>query len=72
MKSILVDFRRSKSAILTQLKALNLDLYVFLHFLKTEIYPNQKFRAPEMVKMAFFELLHSPKMISRKIQMAEK
>ena len=38
-----------------------------LHFLKAEIYQNQKFKAPEMEKIAFFELLHSPKLISRKI-----
>ena len=36
------------------------------------VYPNQKFRAPEIAKMALFELFHCPKLISRKIWVAEK
>ena len=60
------DSRIAKSAILTHLEALNFDFYEFLHFLKAELYPNKKFSAPEIAKMAFIELLHSSKLISRK------
>ena len=43
----------------------------FLHFLKAENYSNKKFRAPKKYKMAIFELLHWPKLISRKIRVTE-
>ena len=61
------DSRSAKSAILTHLESLNFYFCEFLHFLKAEIQPNPNFRAPEMAKMAFLELLDSPKLISRKI-----
>ena len=57
------DSRSAKSAILTHLEALNFDFYEFLHFLVAELYPSQKFRALEIAKMAFFELLHPQKLI---------
>ena len=47
-------FKSAKYAILTHLEAVNFDLYEFLHFLKAQIDPNQKFRGPEIAKMAFF------------------
>ena len=61
------DFRGPKNAILTHLEALDFDFHEFLHFQKAEIYLNQKFRAPKIVKIALFAILHSPKLISRKI-----
>ena len=67
VKSFFDDFRVSKTAILTILEALNVDFGKFLHFLKAKIYQNKKSRASKTVKMVDFELLDSPKMISRKI-----
>ena len=61
------DFRGPKNAILTHLEALDFDFHEFVHFQKAEIYLNQKFRAPKIVKIALFAILHSPKLISRKI-----
>jgi len=43
----------AKSAIFKHLEDLNFDFYEFLHFRKTGIYPNQKFRIPKMAKKAF-------------------
>ena len=49
------DTRSAKTAILTHLEALNFNFFhEFLHFLKAQIDPNQKFRGPEITKMAFF------------------
>ena len=56
------DSGSAKSAILTHLEALNFDFNVFLHFLKAEIY----------LKMAVLVLLHSLKLISRKIWICRK
>ena len=67
VKSLFNDFRVSKTAILTILEALNVDFGKFLNFLKAEIYQNQKSRASKTAKMADFELLDSPQLISRKI-----
>ena len=67
MKSFFDDFRGSKSAILTILETVNVDFGKFLHFLKAEIYLNQKFRASKTAKMAELEFLNSPKLISHKI-----
>lgn len=39
----------------------------FMHFLKAEIYLNKNKRPLKLQKWHFFELIHSPKMISRKI-----
>ena len=49
------------------LEALNFDFGKFLHFVKVKIYQNQKSRASKIAKMADFELLDYPKLISRKI-----
>ena len=67
VKSFFDDFKVSKTAILTILEALNVDFGKFLHFLKTEIYQNQKSRASKTAKMTDLELLDSQKLISRKI-----
>ena len=56
VKSILGIVEVQKSAISTHLEALNLDLYEFLHFLKSEI-----------AKKGSFALQESTKLISRKI-----
>ena len=47
-----------------------LILVSFCTFLKAEIYQNQKSRASKTAKMTDFELLDSPKLISRKILVA--
>ena len=67
VKSFFDDFRVSKTAILSILEALNVDFGKCLNFLKPEIFQNQKFRASKTGKMADFELVDSPKLISRKI-----
>ena len=64
------DSRSAKSAILTHLEALNFDFCEFLHFLKAEIYQNN--RPPKTAKTAIFALLESPKLISRKIRVIGK
>ena len=46
------------------IKALNFDFYVFLHFLKAEIYQINNIESPKIAKTA---VLDSPKLISRKI-----
>ena len=61
------DSRSVKSAILTQLEALNFDFYELLHSLKAEILHISKFRAPKMTKMAILQLLNSQKLVSHKI-----
>ena len=43
------------------------DFYEFVHFPKAEITLIIIFIAPKMAKIAVFELLDSPKLISRKI-----
>ena len=45
----------------------------FFHFLEAGMYQNENVGAPEIAKkMANFELLYSPKVISRKIGVTEK
>ena len=62
------DSRSVKSAILTQLEALNFDFYELLHFLKVEIYQINKIQSPpKMTKMAILQLLNSQKLVSSKI-----
>ena len=61
MKSILADFRRSKIAVLTILKALNFDFCEKSHLKMSKISNNLKFWAAEVVKMADFETLKPPK-----------
>ena len=63
-------FRGSKSAILTQLGALNFDFYKFLHLLKFTIFI--KCTAPQMAKTADLELPISLKFVLRKIWLTEK
>ena len=60
----------SKTAILTKLEALNFEFDDFLQFLRWEFYQNQKSKASKTAKMADFEPLDSPKLISRKIWVA--
>ena len=67
VKSLFDDFKVSKTAILTILETLDVDFGKFLHFLRAEIYQNQKSRASKTAKMTDFELLYSPNLISRKI-----
>jgi len=57
VKSIFVDSRSAKYAILTNAEALNFDLYEFWHFLKQKLMKLTKFRAPKIAKMAVLKLL---------------
>jgi len=62
------DLRGKKNCTLAHSEALNLDFfYVFLDFLNDENYLNQKIRVLNIAKMAFFEMLLSPELISCKI-----
>ena len=60
------DLRSTKFAILTHLQALNFDVMNFLHFLKAEIYQINQLQSLKDGN-TIFELLDSPKLISRKI-----
>ena len=66
MKSILADFRRSKSAFLTILEALNFDFWKISHFAMSLVPKNLIFRPPQMVKIAVFGASKLPKLISHK------
>ena len=66
------NFRGQKLPFSTHLEALNSDFYEFLHSMKAAIYQNQKFKAPKNAKKAFFVLSDPPKLVSRKIRVAEK
>ena len=57
----------SKYGILTHLESLNYAFYKIWHFLNAEIYQIDKFGAPKMAKTPLFQLLNSPKLISRNI-----
>ena len=52
MKSILADFRRSKSAFLTILEALNFDFWKNVTLENVESFKSKKFRPAQMVNMA--------------------
>ena len=67
--SIFEDPRSTKCAILTHVEALNFDFHALLGLKFTKL---AKFSAKKMVKTAVLQLLHSPKLISRKIWMTEK
>ena len=68
MKSNFDDSRSVKLAFLTHLEALKFDfLGNFCTLWKLKFSKLTKFRDPEITKTAFLELLHSPKLISRKI-----
>ena len=54
MKSILANFRRSKTAVLTILKALNFDIKKMSHFEMLPVLKNSKFRAVKRVKNVIF------------------
>ena len=73
MKSIFgIRYTSAKSAIFTNLEALDFDFYEFLHFLNYEIYQIIELQSPKNGKMAVLELRDSPKLISCKIWMTEK
>ena len=59
------DSTSAKSAISTNLETLNFAIYEIMHFLKAEIYPNEKFRAPKIAKMALFKILNSLKLTEK-------
>ena len=46
--------RNAKSAILTQLEALNFDFYEFLYFLKAEIYQTDRIQSPKICQKWHF------------------
>ena len=56
MKSILIDFRRSKTAITTILKASKFDFWKYFALKNVKNSQNSKFRAAQIVKMAVFGL----------------
>ena len=58
-------------AILTISETLNFHFGKFWHFYMDEFYQKSKFGASEIAKIHVFKLLKSPKMISRKIWVAE-
>ena len=72
VKSVFWDSRSANSTILTHLEALNCDFYEFLHFLKAKINQKSKLRISKIVKKAYFALLESSKLISRKISVIQK
>ena len=59
--------RSAKFVISTHSEALNFYSYSFGTFVNQKFNKLTHFIAPKMAEMAFFELLHSPKLISRKI-----
>ena len=68
LRGIKVDeFRSSKSVILTHLEALHFDFCEFAHFLKNVFDQINKIQRPQMAKNVVLEVLHSQKLISRKI-----
>ena len=60
-RSILTDFKVSKTAILTNVEVLNFDFSAFLQFLKAQFYQNSKSRVSKTVKMVVFETQILPK-----------
>ena len=54
MQSILFDFTRSKTAVLTILEALNFDFRKILHLKMSKVPKNSKIRAAQMAKKAVF------------------
>ena len=62
------DSRRAKPAILTDLEALDLDFYEFLHFLRVRIHQIDKIQTTQKLqKCAVLELLESRFSNDRKI-----
>ena len=72
VKSILADFRRSKTAILFNLEALNIDFLEIAHLEMSPIVLIFKFRLLKWSKWQFLNLWSPLKLISRKIWVAEK
>ena len=70
-KSILPDFRRPKTDVLTILKTLKLIFGKISHLEMSKIPKNSKFKIAQMVKMAVFGASKWPKLISRKVWMAK-
>ena len=58
MKSILADFRRSKTTVLTIMIALNFEFWKNFTLEMSKVPKNAKLRATEMVKIA---ILRAPK-----------
>ena len=54
VKSIIADFRMSKTANKTILEALNFDIWKFFTLEMSKISKNLKFRATQMVKIVVF------------------
>ena len=69
MKLILADLTGSKTVILTILEALNFE---FFGNFTLENVKNSKPIAAIMVKMAVFDILNQPNLISRKIRVTGK
>ena len=61
LKSILTNFKVSKTAIWTNLEALNFEFSEFVQFLKAQFYQNSKSRVCKTFKMAVFETQILPK-----------
>ena len=61
------DSRRAKSANLTNLEVLNFAFYEIWHFLKAKIHQINKIQSSKIAKNGSFRILHSAKLISRKI-----
>ena len=70
VKSIVADFRRSKTAVLTILEAMTFDFWK--NFMLENVKNSQKFNKLQMVRIAVFGASKLPKLISRKIYVAEK
>ena len=72
VKSILADFRMSKTVVLTILEGLKFELLGISHLKMSKVSKNSKFRAAQMLKMAVFGASKWHKLISRKTWVAEK
>ena len=67
VKSTLADFNESNTAVVTPLKALNLDFQKILNLKMSKVLKNSEVRVAQMVKMADFGTVKSPELISRTI-----
>ena len=65
-------FQKLKTAVLLILKAMNIDFWKNSTLKNVKVPKNLKSRATQMVKMAVFGASRWPKLISRKIWVAEK
>ena len=62
-----INATSAKSPIFKYLESLKFGFYEFLPFLKVEIYHINKIHSPKKGKVAVFEILDSPNLISRKM-----